>query len=114
MLSKVWTEILVVIAIGTSIAWMVLVCREKDVRPLRDFAMFCKKQTKTGRVIFGLLFLALFVFASVKPNGEMRNVANVEVLPIINSYIQLTTNTTRTITAADFERGFVQTYIGTD
>ena len=143
MLMKIWTGALLFLAWTSFCAWLVLVCREKDVHPLRDFATFFKKQTKAGRVIFGTFFVAMWMVASTKPGGDggtnnVQNVANVEVLPITSTNVQLvanatlatgnigpdniailatftitSTNTPRTITAADFERGFVQTRTGT-
>ena len=86
MLMKIWTGALLFLAWMFFCAWLVLVCREKNVRPLRDFAMFFKKQTKSGRVIFGSLFIALWVFASVKPGdggdgGGTNNVPQMVVGP---------------------------------
>ena len=162
MLTKIWTGTLLFLAWLSFCAWLVLVCREKNVHPLRDFAAFFKKQTTVGRILFGTFFLIIWVYASVKPEGEGNgeqgtgngggtnsvqqmaagNVANVGMLPIsiTNSNVSVTashlgqlvngnigtgntstmatiitsTNTTHTIEAADFERGFVQTRIGTD
>ena len=161
MLSKIWTGSLLFLAWMFFCAWLVLVCREKDVHPLRDFATFFKKQTKAGRIIFGSLFIALWVFASVKPGGGggdgggnggggTNNVPQMVMPPAGLSQMTLpggtlqqqarvgiqhtglqplnsgttpdlseidvitSTNTTRTITVADFARGFVQTRIGTD
>ena len=161
MLMKIWTGSLLFLAWMFFCAWLVLVCREKNVHPLRDFAMFFKKQTKAGRIIFGSLFIALWVFASVKPGdgggngggnggGSTNNVPQMVMPPaglsqmllpggalqqqagIIGQHTGLqslnggamlnfsginpitSTNTLRTITAEDFERGFVQTRIGTD
>ena len=42
---------------------------EKDIRPVRDMVGFFKKQSKTGRVVFGIMFLAFWLIASVKPDG---------------------------------------------
>ena len=70
--------------------------------------MFFKKQTKAGRIILGTFFIAMWVIASTKP-GDGGATLNLSGFTLINS-----TNTLRTITAEDFERGFVQTRIGTD
>lgn len=64
---KIWTGTLLFLAWMFFCAWLVLVCREKDVHPLRDFAMFFKKQTKAGRIILGTFFIAMWVIASTKP-----------------------------------------------
>lgn len=160
MLTKIWTTTLVFLAWLSFCAWLVLVCREKNVHPLRDFCRFFKMQSKVGRVLLGTFFVAMWIFASTKPgdgggNGGggcdggtnnvpqmvAGNVANVGMLPIsmTNSNVSATishlhqfmngnigtgnnstlatlitsTNTLRTITAEDFERGFVMTRIGT-
>ena len=73
MLTKIWTGTLLFLAWLSFCAWLVLVCREKNVHPLRDFAMFFKKQTKAGRIIFGTFFIAMWIFASVKPGDGDGN-----------------------------------------
>ena len=166
MLMKIWTWSLVFLAWLSFCAWLVLVCREKNVHPLRDFAMFFKKQTTVGRILFGTFFLIMWVYASVKPgdgggngggdgggDGGTNNVpqmvgppggssqmslpggtlqpqagligqhAGLQPVQTLNGGTTLnlsglnpitSTNTLRTITAEDFERGFVQTRVGTD
>lgn len=78
---KIWTGTLLFLAWMFFCAWLVLVCREKDVHPLRDFAMFFKKQTKAGRIILGTFFIAMWVIASTKPgdgggsgDGDTNNI----------------------------------------
>ena len=73
MLMKIWTGSLLFLAWLSFCAWLVLVCREKNVHPLRDFAMFFKKQTTIGRVLFGTFFLIMWVYASVKPGDGGGN-----------------------------------------
>ena len=73
MLMKIWTGSLLFFAWLSFCAWLVLVCREKNVHPLRDFAMFFKKQTKAGRIFFGTFFIAMWIFASVKPGDGDGN-----------------------------------------
>ena len=166
MLMKIWTWSLVFLAWLSFCAWLVLVCREKNVHPLRDFAMFFKKQTTVGRILFGTFFLIMWVYASVKPgdgggngggdgggDGGTNNVpqmvgppggssqmslpggtlqpqagligqhAGLQPVQTLNGGTTLnlsglnpitSTNTLRTITSEDFERGFVQTRVGTD
>ena len=166
MLMKIWTWSLVFLAWLSFCAWLVLVCHEKNVHPLRDFAMFFKKQTTVGRILFGTFFLIMWVYASVKPgdgggngggngggDGGTNNVPQMVGPPGGSSPMSLpgvalqqqagligqpaglqpvqplnggetlnlsglnpitSTNTLRTITAEDFERGFVQTRVGTD
>ena len=69
MLMKIWTTTLVFLAWLCFCAWLVLVCHEKDIRPLRDFCRFFKKQSKVGRVLLGTFFIAMWVIASTKPGG---------------------------------------------
>ena len=73
MLMKIWTGSLLFLAWLSFCAWLVLVCREKNVHPLRDFAMFFKKQPKAGRVILGTFFVAMWVIASTKPGDGGGN-----------------------------------------
>ena len=166
MLMKIWTGSLLFLAWLSFCAWLVLVCREKNVHPLRDFAAFFKKQTTVGRILFGTFFLIMWVYASVKPgdgggngggdgggDGGTNNVPQMVGPPGGSSQMSLpggtlqqqagligqhaglqpvqplnggttlnlsglnpitSTNTLRTITSEDFERGFVQTRVGTD
>lgn len=166
MLMKIWTGSLLFLAWLSFCAWLVLVCREKNVHPLRDFAAFFKKQTTVGRILFGTFFLIMWVYASVKPgdgggngggdgggDGGTNNVPQMVGPPGGSSQMSLpggtlqpqagligqhaglqpvqpltggatlnlsglnpitSTNTLRTITAEDFERGFVQTRVGID
>ena len=116
MLTKIWTGTLLFFAWMLFCAWLVLVCREKNVHPLRDFARFFKKQTKAGRIIFGTFFIAMWIFASVKHTGlQPVHPLNGDTTLNIAGFAPITsTNTLRTIAADDFERGFVQTRIGTD
>ena len=118
MLTKIWTGTLLFLAWLSFCAWLVLICREKNVHPLRDFAMFFKKQTKAGRIFFGTFFIAMWIFASVKPGDGDGNsggggydggaTLNLSGFTPITS-----TNTTRTLTGEDFRRGFVMTQIET-
>ena len=73
MLMKIWTGSLLFFAWLSFCAWLVLVCREKTVHPLRDFAMLFKKQTRAGRIFFGTFFIAMWIFASVKPGDGDGN-----------------------------------------
>jgi RHS repeat-associated protein len=167
MLTKIWTGSLLFLAWLAFCAWLVLVCREKNIHPLRDFGRFFKKQSNVGRVLFGTFFIAMWIYASVKPgdgggngggggDGGTNNVPqmvpgpgvgnlqpmnlpggvaqglqgqaqfNPTLQPVnqplgggatlnLSGFEPITsTNTTRTIEAEDFERGFVMTRIGTD
>ena len=67
MLTKIWTGSLLFLAWLAFCAWLVLVCREKNIHPLRDFGRFFKKQSNVGRVLLGTFFIAMWIYASVKP-----------------------------------------------
>ena len=130
MLTVLWTSFLALLAGTLSIAWIVALMHEKGIRPIRSFAAFFKKQKMGGRIVFGALFIAFGILASVKQGGD-GNVANVEMLPMTNANPQLengsigtgnnstqetfitSTNTTRTLDADDFRRGFVLASVGT-
>jgi len=115
MLSRLWIAFLISLSGILTIAWLVALMHEKDIRPVRDMVGFFKKQSKAGRVVFGIMFLAFWLIASVKPDGGgnggdpgggdgggtnnvqmvigpgggLGNVANVEVLPITSTNAQL-------------------------
>lgn len=131
MLMKIWTTTLLFLAWLSFCAWLVLVCHEKNIHPLRDFCAFFKKQSKVGRVLLGTFFIALWVIASTKPGGEIQGLQgqaqfNPDLHPVNQplgggATLNLSgcepissTNTTSMLTTEDFERGFVMTRIGTD
>jgi hypothetical protein len=106
MISRLWTAFLLSLACASTIAWLVALMHEKNVRPVQDLVAFFKKQSKVGRVILGTFFIAMWVIASTKPgdgggNGggeggggdggtnSVQNVANVGVLPITSTNAQL-------------------------
>ena len=95
MISRLWTAFLLSLACASTIAWLVALMHEKNVRPVQDLVAFFKKQSRAGRVVLGALFVAMWMFASVKPGGgngggtnSVQNVANVEVLPITSTNAQ--------------------------
>jgi hypothetical protein len=65
-------------------------------------ARFAQKLSLAGVIVFGLMAAPLYRAGSAKVGGGTNNVP------------RTSTNTTRTLEAADFERGFVMTRIGTD
>ncbi len=164
MLAKIWTGSLLFLAWLAFCAWLVLVCREKNIHPLRDFGRFFKKQSNVGRILLGTFFIAMWIYASVKPgdgggngggDGGTNNVpqmvpgpgvGNLQPMNLPGGEIQglqgqaqfnpdlhpanhplgggetlslsgfepiTSTNTTHTIEAADFERGFVMARVET-
>lgn len=69
MISRLWTAFLLSLACASTIAWLVALMHEKNVRPVQDLVAFFKKQSKVGRVILGTFFIAMWVIASTKPGG---------------------------------------------
>ena len=73
MLTRIWTSFLLSLAGVATIAWLVALMHEKNIRPVQDLVVFFKKQTKAGRVILGTFFIAMWVYASVKPDDGGGN-----------------------------------------
>ena len=151
MLSKIWTETLVILAIGTGIAWLCLWLHEHEVCPIKSLRKVMRKMSFVGLCALALWAAPFIQYGSTKGgNGGTNNVPQMVMPPAGLSQMTLpdgtvqqqaglgtqhtglqplnsgatsdlseidvitSTNTLRTITAADFERGFVQTSIGTD
>ena len=142
MLTKIWTTAIVLSAAASLVAWVCVAAHARGIRPLRAIARFTQKLSLAGVVVFGLMAAPLYRAGSTKvgrgtnnvpPNlnhplpqmqqgdilsqtgftgfvgeGNLVNPVNPVQDPITS------TNTTRTLEAADFERGFVMTRIGTD
>ena len=73
MMSRLWTSFLLSLACASAIAWLVALMHEKNVRPVQDLVAFFKKQSKVGRIILGTFFIAMWVYASVKPGDGGGN-----------------------------------------
>ena len=58
MISRLWTAFLLSLACASTIAWLVALMHEKNVRPVHDLAACFKKQSEGGRVILGTVFIA--------------------------------------------------------
>ena len=134
MLSKLLTEILVLLALGLGVACVCLWLHENDICPLKAIKKVMRKMSFIGICVLALWAVPLIQYGSTKGGGtnNVQNVANVEMLPMANSNIQLgngnigtgntstmatlitSTNTMRTITGDDFRRGFVLSRVGTD
>ena len=69
MISRLWTAFLLSLAGATTIAWLVALMHEKNIRPVQDLVTFFKKQSKAGRVLLGTFFIAMWVIASTKPGN---------------------------------------------
>ena len=73
MISRLWTSALLALAFASTIAWLVALMHEKNVRPVQDLVAFFRKQSKAGRVILGTFFVAMWVIASTKPGDGGGN-----------------------------------------
>ena len=83
MISRPWTAFLFSLACASTIAWLVALLHEKNVRPVQDLVAFFKKQPKAGRVILGAAALSLWAFASTKQGtsevGEVEGSATLDM-----------------------------------
>lgn len=73
MISRLWTAFLLSLACASTIAWLVALMHEKNIRPVQDLVTFFKKQSKVGRVLLGTFFIAMWVIASTKPGNGGGN-----------------------------------------
>ena len=113
MLEKLWIFFLVSLGVVSVVAWIVAIMHEKGIRPVRKVWEVFKAQSVVGRAFLAMFSLVLLVVASVKPPGGGNRggpsaMDEWELLAPITS-----TNTTRTLEAEDFRRGFVLAGVGT-
>ena len=114
MQSQSLTALLLLLLAATVVAWVVALMHEKGIRPVHRLVMLFRDRSMVGRCVLGLLFVVFGIRASEKFGGGPRS-ANLPVedgwenMPPITS-----TNTTRTLEADDFRRGFVLARVGTD
>ena len=141
MLTKIWTTAIVLSAAASLVAWVCVAAHARGIRPLRAIARFAQKLSLAGVVVFGLMAAPLYRAGSTKVGGGTNNVPpNLnQPLPQMQqggtlSQIGFTgltgfvgegnlvnpvqdpiasTNTTRTLTAEDFVRGFVMARVRT-
>ena len=141
MLTKIWTTAIVLSAAASLVAWVCVAAHARGIRPLRAIARFAQKLSLAGVVVFGLMATPLYRAGSTKVGGGTNNVPpNLnQPLPQMQQggvlsqtgFTGLTgfvgegnpvnpvqdpitsTNTTRMLTAEDFERGFVMARVGT-
>lgn len=73
MISRLWIAFLLSLACASTIAWLVALMHEKNIRPVQDLVAFFKKQSKVGRIILGTFFIAMWVIASTKPGNGGGN-----------------------------------------
>ena len=113
MLSRFWIGFLVSLASASTVAWFVALMREKGMRPVRKVEAALKEQPVMGRVFLVVFALVLWVVASIKPPAG----GNRGGFPVVDGWEGFTpitsTNTTRTLEADDFRRGFVMARAGT-
>ena len=135
MLSKWFTEVLVLLAVGLGVACVCLWFHEHDICPLKAIKKVMRKMSFIGLCVLALWAVPLIQYGSTKGGGtnsvqmvvgqvesvkcKMEN--EVGALTGADSTLHFTlytlhssTNTTRTITGDDFRRGFVMSRVGTD
>ena len=69
MIFRLWTTFLLALLGACAVAWLAALMREKAIRPVQDLAAFFKRQSKVGRVLLGMFFVAMWVIASTKPSN---------------------------------------------
>ena len=141
MLTKIWTTAIVLSAAASLVAWVCVAAHARGIRPLRAIARFTQKLSLAGVVVFGLMAAPLYRAGSTKVGGGTNNVPpnlnhplpHMQQGDILSQtgFTGLTgfvgegnpvnpvqdpitsTNTTRMLTAEDFERGFVMARVRT-
>ena len=73
MIMRLWTTFLLTLAGASTIAWLVALMHEKNIRPVQDLVTLFKKQSKAGRVLLGTFFIAMWIIASTKPGNGGGN-----------------------------------------
>ena len=114
-LTRYWTWSLVVLAGGLFLAWLCALLHEKGVRPLRAVADAFGKHPKGGWLLLFPFFVAMFLYGGTKPGdgGGDRGLRGHAPPGLPRLGPVLSANTSRTLEAGGFERGFVMTRIGT-
>ena len=138
MLSKWLTEILVLLAVGLGVACVCLWLHEHDIYLFRSFWKRVRKMSIIGlcaAVLWAVPFVQLggtkgdggtgttgilpvegqrTEDKGQRAGGDASNVQSPEASVLCpSSFVLTSTNTTRTITADDFRRGFIMTRVGT-
>ena len=138
MLTRIWTTTIILSAAASLVTWACVAAHARGIRPLRAIARFAQKLSLAGVIVFGLMAAPLYRAGSTKVGGGTNNVP--QMVPGLGEGVSLTgftgsagligvgnlvnplnsvqgpitsTNTTRTLEAVDFERGFVKTRVGT-
>ena len=128
MLARLWIAFLTFLFGVLTIAWLVALMHEKDIRPFKSLWKHVRKMSFVGLCALALWGVPFIQYGSTKNGGTngVQNVANMGLLPMPNANVQLatdnnftrttliaSTNTTRTITGDDIRRGFVMSRVGT-
>ena len=84
MVARFWTSLILKLACAATVAWLVALMYEKGVRPVRDVVAMFRSLPKVSRVLLGAFFVGMWLFASIKPDGdygimEMWNYGNAEL-----------------------------------
>ena len=89
MAVRLWTSLLALLAGGFVSAWLVALMHEKDIRPVRELAGFFRKLPRSGRIIVGALFVALWIVAGTKPGGGITppHQSHAGILPRLHTII---------------------------
>ena len=91
MVSRIYTLLVLSLAVASTAAWLMALMREKGLSPLRQLFAFLRAQTTVGRIVFGALFVAMWTFASTKPGTTYTvklgaNGGSGEVVAVVVSY----------------------------
>ena len=82
---KVWTVFLILSLLASLAAYVVLLLQERGFHPIRIVIEDMKRQTVLTRIIFGIAFIGMWVYGSVKPGtiGKLlgEGAAAVETAP---------------------------------
>ena len=130
MVSKLCTEVLVMLAVGLGIAWFCVWLHEHDVCPLRSLKKTVRKLSIVGICALALWAMPFIQYGSTKGGNGGTNIVQMVVgpgagvlplvgdPPVVDEWEDFTpitsTNTTRTLDGDDFRRGFVLARVGTD
>ena len=70
MVARFWTSLILKLACAATVAWLVALMYEKGVRPVRDVVDMFRRLPKVSRVLLGAFFVGMWLFASIKPDGD--------------------------------------------
>ena len=70
MVARFWTSLILKLACAATVAWLVALMYEKGFRPVRDVVDMFRRLPKVSRVLLGAFFVGMWLFASIKPDGD--------------------------------------------